>query len=41
MCGTMGNSVGVYTLLGSSLFLDLVSCVVSCTSIFGVRFDPF
>lgn len=36
-----GNSVGVYTLLGSSLYLDLVSCVVSCTSIFGVRFDPF
>lgn len=44
-CSTMGNSVGgasiVYTTLESPWYLDLVSCVVSCTSIYGLCFDPF
>lgn len=39
--GTMGTSVGVYTLLGLSLYLDLVSCAVPYASVFGVHFDPF
>lgn len=44
-CSTMGNSVGgastVYTTLESPWYLELVSCVGPCTSIYGLCFGPF